>query len=614
MKELFLDVVNISIAASWLILFILVIRVILKKSPRWIHVLLWGIAAIRLICPFSVESALSLIPSAETIPKQAINSSDFDIQTGIAPIDTQVNTYLEQHGSEEQYNLENGTEPVKNTSFDTITVLTIVWLSGIVALSTYTIVSWSHLQRKVDTAILYHDNIYQSENITSPFVLGIIKPRIYLPFQTETGNLEYVITHEQAHIRRKDYWWKPLGFLLLTIHWFNPLMWLSYVLLCRDIELACDEKVIKELNNEERADYSTALLACSMKRGNIAACPIAFGEIGVKERIKSILNYKRPSRLKLLIAIITLIIIIVCFLTNPITKGDIAIDTENGYYLLIGEEDIYQIEIVSDQISGGCQNADGTPYEKGEKVWLEPLDGCTELRGLSIIALDKEDQVQYVFSIPAYATKEEIINLIENDEWFEIPDDFIVMDNDIDFEVTDAVLDYIGQIEAPSIREWLVYQAAEEKENYFSNYNNQKLQTIRNTPSDPAISSDIIYYRNDTNQSLNEIVTEMITAIMEPFTKDDNGLPYVITDYKINDQVLVPLQDGIWLIPYLDIYMKYEGTTLAGTMDHYIKAEPYLYQDGYMPLIRQGSDEAFMYVLMEHNGVYRLQRLEYMAK
>ena len=203
MKELFLDVVNISIAAIWLSVFILVIRVILKKSPRWIHVLLWGIAAIRLICPFSVESALSLIPSAETIPKQAINSSDFDIQTGIAPIDTQVNTYLEQHGSEEQYNLENGTEPVKNTSFDTITVLTIVWLSGIVALSTYTIVSWSHLQRKVDTAILYHDNIYQSENITSPFVLGIIKPRIYLPFQTETGNLEYVIAHEQAHKSRK---------------------------------------------------------------------------------------------------------------------------------------------------------------------------------------------------------------------------------------------------------------------------------------------------------------------------------------------------------------------------------------------------------------------------
>ena len=310
MSDLFLKIVNMSISASWLVAAVLILRLVLKKAPKWVNVLLWGIVAVRLICPFSFESALSLIPSAETFPEKIISGPSFDVQTGITPIDNRINDYLG-----DRY-FEGVTVPTNNGN-NVMTILTIVWIIGILLLATYTIISYQRLNRKVDTAVHYKDNIFQSENVSSPFVLGIINPRIYLPFSMNEQDMEHVVAHEQAHIRRKDHWWKPLGFLLLTIHWFNPLMWLAYVLLCRDIELACDEKVIKGLSNEQRADYTQALVACSVNRRMIAACPLAFGEVGVKERVKSVMNYKKPAFWVIILAVIACVIVAVCFLTNP---------------------------------------------------------------------------------------------------------------------------------------------------------------------------------------------------------------------------------------------------------------------------------------------------------
>uniref|UniRef100_UPI00402849D7 M56 family metallopeptidase n=1 Tax=Faecousia sp. TaxID=2952921 RepID=UPI00402849D7 len=310
MSELFLKIINMSISASWLILAVLILRLVLKKAPKWVNVLLWGIVAVRLICPFSFESALSLIPSAETFPEKVISGPSFDIQTGISPVDNRINDYLG-----DRY-FEGVTVPANNGN-NIMTILTIVWIIGILLLVAYTIISYRRLHREIDTAVHYKDNIFQSENVSSPFVLGIINPRIYLPFSMNEQDLEHVVAHEQAHIRRKDHWWKPLGFLLLTIYWFNPLMWLAYVLLCRDIELACDEKVIKELGNEQRADYTQALVACSVNRRMIAACPLAFGEVGVKDRVKSVMNYKKPAFWIIILAVIACVIVAVCFLTNP---------------------------------------------------------------------------------------------------------------------------------------------------------------------------------------------------------------------------------------------------------------------------------------------------------
>ena len=310
MNELFLKIINMSISASWLVLAVLILRFVLKKAPKWINVLLWGIVAIRLICPFSFESPLSLIPSAETIPLNIGMDSTPTINSGISAINNAVNPIISQSNT-----------PMAGASINplqiTIGIYEYIWIFGMIALALYTAISYWRLCRKVDTAVRYKDNIFQSENVSSPFVFGIIKPRIYLPFKMNGQDLEHVVAHEHAHIRRKDHWWKPFGFLLLTIHWFNPLMWMAYVLLCRDIELACDEKVIKELGNEQRGDYTQALVACSVNRRMIAACPLTFGEVGVKERVKSVMNYKKPALWVIIIAVIVCVGVAVCFLTNP---------------------------------------------------------------------------------------------------------------------------------------------------------------------------------------------------------------------------------------------------------------------------------------------------------
>ena len=315
MNELFLKIINMSISASWLVMAVLILRLVLKKAPKWVNVLLWGIVAVRLICPFSFESALSLIPSAETFPEKAISGPSFDVQTGITPVDNRINDYLG-----DRY-FEGVTVPANNGNH-MMNILSIVWTIGILLLIAYTVISYWRLHREIDTAVRYKDNLFQSENVSSPFVLGLIKPRIYLPFSINGQDLEHVVAHEQAHIRRKDHWWKPLGFLLLTVHWFNPFVWLSYVLLCRDIELACDEKVIRELGNEQRADYTQALVACSINRRTIAACPLAFGEVCVKERVKSVMNYQKPAFGIVILAVIACVGVAVCFLTNPITVDD----------------------------------------------------------------------------------------------------------------------------------------------------------------------------------------------------------------------------------------------------------------------------------------------------
>ena len=313
MTNLFLKIVNMNISASWLVLAVLILSFVLKRAPKWVNVLLWGIVAIRLVCPFSIESALSLIPSAETITPTIMMDQMPSIQTGIPAINSVINPVI-----------SNSLAPAAGNSVNPlqiwIPILTFVWITGMAVLLVYTTVSCLHLGRRVSEAVILRENIYQSENIGSPFVLGIVRPRIYLPYHIDDQDLNHVVAHEQTHIRRRDHWWKPLGFLLLTIHWFNPLMWLAYVLLCRDIELACDERVIKELDNEQRADYTQALLTCSVNRRMIAACPLAFGEVGVKERVKSVMNYKKPTFWVIVLAISACVAVAVCFLTDPVTS------------------------------------------------------------------------------------------------------------------------------------------------------------------------------------------------------------------------------------------------------------------------------------------------------
>lgn len=311
MSELFLKIVNMSISASWIVITVLVLRLCLKKAPKWVNVLLWGIVAVRMIFPFSIESALSLIPSAETISPTIIMAQTPTVQTGVPALNRVINPAL--GGS-----LASAPGASANPLQIWIPVMIVAWIVGVAALLLYSAAGYWRLRRKVSEAVILRDNIYQSENVCSPFVLGIIKPKIYLPYNMDSRDMNHVVAHEQVHIRRKDHWWKPLGFLLLTVHWFNPLMWFSHVLLCRDIELACDEKVIKEMGSEQRADYTKALVSCSVNHRMIAACPLAFGEVGVKERVKSVMNYKKPAFWIVMLAVIACMVVAACFLTNPI--------------------------------------------------------------------------------------------------------------------------------------------------------------------------------------------------------------------------------------------------------------------------------------------------------
>ena len=313
MSELFLEIVNRSIAASWIVIAVLVLRLCLKKTPKWVNVLLWGIVAVRLIFPFSIESALSLIPSAETVSPSIMMEQTPSVQTGVPALDQVINPVID-------HSLSPAPGASANPLQIWIPVLTVIWLLGVAALFLYSAVSYRRLRRRVCEAVILRDNIYQSENVCSPFVLGIIRPKIYLPYHMDKREMDHVIAHEQTHIRRRDHWWKPLGFLLLTVHWFNPLLWLGYILLCRDIELACDEKVIREMGNEQRADYTQALVSCSVSRRSIAACPLAFGEVGIKERVKSVMNYKKPAFWIILASALICAAAAVCFLTNPKTE------------------------------------------------------------------------------------------------------------------------------------------------------------------------------------------------------------------------------------------------------------------------------------------------------
>ncbi len=310
MDDVFLKLVNLSISASWLILAVLVLRVVLKKAPKWVMPLLWGVVALRLVCLFSIESALSLIPSAETIPSEIVTETREPVLYEQATLDIVTNPTLPS-AAEVPVGVSRQQAQVD------FNIYSVLWLAGMAALLVHALVSAGKLKRKLATAILLRDNIYESEFVDSPFVFGVVKPNIYLPMHMDEGTAAYVIAHEHAHLARRDHWWKVLGYLVLALHWFNPLVWVAYILFCRDIELACDEKVVRGLDGAARADYSQALLSCAAPKRAVAACPLAFGEGNIKTRVKSALHYKKPAFWVAAAAVLAVVIVAVCFLTNP---------------------------------------------------------------------------------------------------------------------------------------------------------------------------------------------------------------------------------------------------------------------------------------------------------
>lgn len=318
MEAIFLKLLNMSINAGWLILAIIALRFLLRKfhAPAWISCLLWTLAAVRLLCPISLESIFSLIPSRETIPREIALSPAPSVNSGVDFVDNMVNPVL-----------HNSFTPAPGASANPLQIWLflagILWAVGTGFLLLYALFGCIRLYGRVRTAVRYENRIYISEFIDIPFIFGLLRPRIYLPSKLPGEVYGPVLAHEQAHLDRLDYLWKILGYLLLAVYWFHPLCWAAYVLLCRDLELACDEKVIKSYDAHEKKIYSEALLVCSLKTHRFdSICPLAFGEVGVKERIRSVLHYKKPALWVISAAILSCMAAAVCFLTDPADSPD----------------------------------------------------------------------------------------------------------------------------------------------------------------------------------------------------------------------------------------------------------------------------------------------------
>lgn len=310
MESLFFTILNMSITGSWLVLVVMVLRLLLRKAPKALAVMLWALVGIRLICPWMVESPLSMIPSVEPIPENILYAQTPAIDSGVAALDSVVNPVISSSFAP----LPSGSRNLLQTI---ALAASMVWIIGMAGMLLYAVISYLRIHHKVREAAFVKENIWVCDHIDTPFVFGLLRPRIYLPSNMEKPDADYVIAHETAHLKRLDHLWKPLGFLLLTIYWFHPLIWAAYILLCRDIELACDEKVIANMGTESIQSYSNALINCSVSQKMITSCPLAFGEVGVKGRVRSILHYKKPALWILLAALAVSIAAAVCFLTNP---------------------------------------------------------------------------------------------------------------------------------------------------------------------------------------------------------------------------------------------------------------------------------------------------------
>lgn len=338
MAEIFQKALNMSIAAGWLILAVIALRLLLRRAPKRFRLLLWAVVGLRLALPWSIESALSLIPSAQTLPEGIMLELAPVLDTGISALNGAINP-----GFTAAFTPELGASA--NPLQVLLPIAAALWMLGAAAMLLWALVSWLRLRKRVREAVRLEGNVYECE-IASPFVLGLFRPRIYLPFSLENGERELVLAHERAHITAGDHIIKPLGWLLLAAHWYNPLVWLAYALFCRDIELACDERVVRGLSLSDRADYSQALLDLSRPRGGVRACPLAFGESSVKGRVKSVLSYKKPAFWLVLLAVVVCVGAAVCFLTDPKEEAEPVDDGDGGVVISARLEENFPAQVL----------------------------------------------------------------------------------------------------------------------------------------------------------------------------------------------------------------------------------------------------------------------------
>lgn len=397
MSAVFIKIFNLGITAGWIVLAVLLLRPLLKRAPKWINCLLWGIVGLRLIFPFSLESIFSLIPSAEPLPEDITFTETPEINSGIGVLNDTVNPIISDSLSPTVGYSANPMQIV-------VGVASYLWVIGIALILIYGVVSYIRLALRVRVSVKQSGNIYFCDEVDSPFILGVFRPRIYLPSGIGGEEMEFVVAHEKAHLRRGDHLWKPLGFMLLAVYWFNPLLWIAYVLLCRDIEMACDEKVIKLMDSDAKKGYSEALLSCSVHRRSIMACPLAFGEVGVKQRIKSVLNYKKPAFWIIIIALVATLVVSICFLTYP--RDNVRDLLEPGSEWASEGDVTVNVAIEDSRWMTGTLSFGGQNYDIVIHYFYESDSVCAE-----ILKAEISDQ--------KYESDNELISSDEYNKWYE---------------------------------------------------------------------------------------------------------------------------------------------------------------------------------------------------
>ncbi len=416
---------NMSLTASVAIVCVLLLRLFLKKAPKVISYTLWAVVLFRLLCPVSIASGFSLfglmnVPTDDTsnrtssiayVPENIVHTEFTAVTLPVPGVSNAINNTLPQ--GEEQLVADSLEAP--------IVIGTYIWLVGVLVMAVYSVASYFRLRDRLLIASPLWDNIYLADEITTPFVMGLIRPKIYLPSDTQERQQSYIILHEKHHIRRGDHIMKVLAFLALSIHWFNPLVWVAFVYAGKDMEMSCDEAVVKKLGDDILADYTASLLSLAIGKTIIAGVPLAFGEGDTGGRIRNLAHWKKPTLWVVLVAVIACVALGIGLLTNP-EKEDTS--DKDGYYLVIGEEGVKTIEVTGPNSSGGVENADGSAFRVGEKIWLEQLQGVTDLRGISIVVLGEKGKILHLFSVPKEATEEQIADKLNTDTWLLVPSTF----------------------------------------------------------------------------------------------------------------------------------------------------------------------------------------------
>ncbi|MFI3202206.1 MAG: M56 family metallopeptidase [Eubacteriales bacterium] len=590
LDSIFVSVLNMSLVASYVTLFVLIVRLLLQKAPKIFSYALWSVVLVRLLCPFSFESAIGLLPSNTEIVS---SSQDFTNDTAILELPT-----IEVPARRVVYFPESGVTANVATVIPIEFILGMLWVIGIAVMVVYSIVSLIKLRRKLIGATPLDKNIYIADHIDSPFVMGFIKPKIYLPSNLTDAERDFIIKHEQTHIKRLDHITRIFSFVALAVHWFNPLVWISFVLSGKDMETSCDELVMKKMNTDIRADYCEALLKFAAGRKLIHATPLAFGEGNTKGRVKNVMKYKRPMVWVSAICLILVSVIAVSLMSNQQQSVKSKTDTE---ILWSHRTEYIGNNTKVGNILSNLAFTSNVMYDKFElQTAQEPYELIIHLIGIENALQSSSDGVAWnvdfkslehnaaiLFSLIGNVDKIEF--LIQRDEGGTLTNHYLREDFIENFELTENYDDFLAFYET------IFDEIADEPNNNMA-LSNEVIISEDITASTSVIDTvsryaeDMVAYYNEIGTENNFKIIDAKITDLNPISTGTANNDYSINLYKLEYRLTVDYIDNVPLTNGLSID---NGTITEWTSE----GQPYLlfYDD-----FNDDKDEIF--IAMDYNN------------